>query len=338
MKKQVTEAANSVRNTIHSIYKEAEKTLFERLPKAAGTILAAAGIVAPLALAVLAYNQGRKDSHPSSFTVMITNRAGTGGGSGSIVETSPSESKILTNAHVCKGALKRGGIVTKVDGEKHRVTGYYLSDEHDLCLVTVAADLHNKVELAASAPALYTEATVTGHPSLMPNVINKGLFGGRMIIDIMTGVRKCTENELNDPSKGLMCMLIGGIPVVESYEAMAVSATIMPGSSGSAVLNSNNELSGVVFAGNSRGLSYAFTVPYEAVRNFLGREMKAKQYGKKLTPWNDESSGDSEEESVKSVSEISDMINKACEDPTNKEKMSDICSKVRNSADLKEIK
>lgn len=54
-----------------------------------------------------------------------------------------------------------------------------------------------------------------------------------------------------------------------AYESITVSAIIMGGSSGSAVLNANGELSGVVFAGQGNGLSYAFIVPYEYVSMFL---------------------------------------------------------------------
>lgn len=330
---------SSTKNKLKALYKKAEKQLLRSLPKATWPALVATGAVASVAVLVLIVAQAVRSSHPSSYTVMITNRAGTGGGSGSVIETDSGESKILTNAHVCEGALKKGGVVTKVNGEKHLVTGYYLSDEHDLCLVTVAADLHDKVDIASSAPSIYDEATITGHPSLMPNVINKGHFGGRMIISIMTGMRKCTESELKDPRSGFLCMLIGGMPVIKTFESAVVSATIMPGSSGSAVLNSNNELSGVVFAGNSRGLSYALIVPYEAVRNFLSKEMKIKQLGKKLTPWDEQSSDSSEEQqSFRSISDLNELIKKACENPENKEKPEDLCEKVRNSVYLKEEK
>lgn len=319
-------------NKLKTKLKEAENMLFKALPKGAITALTVIGLITPMALAVLAYKKSQKNAHPSSFTVMITNREGNSGGSGSVIDTSPSESKILTNAHVCIGALKKGGKIRKVDGEEHRVTGYYLSDEHDLCLLTVAADLKNSVKIASQAPDLYEEATITGHPSLMPNIINKGHVSGRMIIDIMTGVRKCTDQDAKDPRKNFLCMMFGIVPIIKSYESMSVSATIMPGSSGSAVLNSNNELAGVVFAGISRGLSYAFTVPYESVRNFLSKEMKQKQ--NKLRPWEEES--DKSEEDQASISSLTDSINMACEDASKREKMQDICSKLRDGAKIME--
>lgn len=331
--KKIKSLVSSAKKSANKAKAKIKKTLNALLKKLPQSKKAAhvAGLILLIALVALVVGLV-KGSHPSSFTVMITNGTGNSGGSGSIIETSPSESKILTNAHVCEGALRQGGKVRTVNGEEHNVTGYYLSDEHDLCLVTVAADLKHSVSIAGSAPNLYEEATITGHPGLMPNIINKGEFGGRMIINIMTGLRRCTEKDLENPEKRFYCLMFGGLPVIKTYEAMSVSATIMPGSSGSAILNSNNELSGVVFAGNSRGLSYALAVPYEAVRNFLSREMKTKQ---KLRPWEDESLNVSEE-SVSSG--LLETIDKVCRDPEHKEKVSKICSKINNSIKIRGVK
>lgn len=63
--------------------------------------------------------------------------------------------------------------------------------------------------------------------------------------------------------------------------------------------------------------------------------MKVKRHLPKLRPWED-TEASAEEEGVKSISEIADMIGKACEDPNNREKASDLCSKLRDSETLKE--
>jgi len=52
-----------------------------------------------------------------------------------------------------------------------------------------------------------------------------------------------------------------------------VTATIMPGSSGSGVFNEDMELSGLAFAG-SGDLGYAWTVPYEDMMYFLNKELE----------------------------------------------------------------
>lgn len=279
-------------------------------------------IIAGVAFLILV-GDALKAPHPSKFTVMITNLKGNSGGSGSIVETSISESKILTNAHVCVGALKEGGKVRKVNGEEYRVTGYHLSDDHDLCLVTVAADLKHSARLASSPPKPYDEATISGHPSLLPNLLTKGHFSGRMIIEVMVGARKCTARDAQDPKTGILCVVFGMVPIVKSFESVVASPTIMPGSSGSPVLNSDNEISGVVFAG-SMGLSYAFIVPYESVRNFLLKEMKKKEQKEKLRPW-DNPPEDEKSQEEELAQKLADSVQKACNDPNHKEKLKEIC-------------
>jgi len=212
-------------------------------------------------------------SHPSSFTVMVTRMDELSGGSGSVIYASRDKSIVLTNAHVCDVLNKAGGVVKKENGTRYMISGYRKSEFHDLCAVYVAADLGGTVKLAEKAPDSYSEAIITGHPALLPNIINKGSFGERKIIDIMIGMRACTEENVKSEEDAIICSLVGGLPIIKSFESVVVSAMIMAGSSGSAVLNSNGELSGVVFAGQGQGLSYAFIVPFEYVSLFLREEM-----------------------------------------------------------------
>lgn len=58
----------------------------------------------------------------------------------------------------------------------------------------------------------------------------------------------------------------------------------MPGSSGSMVLNENNELSGLVFAGLGRDISYALIVPTEYIIDFLSKIKDTSDVYN--TPWN----------------------------------------------------
>jgi hypothetical protein len=205
-----------------------------------------------------------------SSSVMITNRAETSGGTGVIIESTSSLSTILTNAHVCR-VVEKGGLVKSQMGN-FQVTAYKKAQSADLCLITVASDLGVNTEIARSAPRFYEKSTVSGHPGLHPNVISEGHFSGRRIIDVLTGFRKCTDEDLKK-GLGMLCFLLGGIPEVRSYESVLVTATIMPGSSGSGVYNSNQALAGLVFAG-SGDFGYAWTVPYEQISNFLKAEAR----------------------------------------------------------------
>lgn len=232
-------------------------------------------------------------ANPKDYTVMITNIEGTGGGSGSVYKATNSESFVITNAHVCEGALKKGGVVKTVAGSSYMVSGYRLGMEHDLCVVTVAANLGSEVKLSSRPPRMYEKATVTGHPSLLPNMITDGHFSGKLIINLMMGAKKCKPSDYENRNRKEYCMFFGLYPVIRSFEAQAITATIMPGSSGSAVLNSDGELSGLVFAGHGRGISYGFIVPYEYVVNFLNKEaFHSEDIYNKSAPW---ISGDGEE-------------------------------------------
>lgn len=206
----------------------------------------------------------------ASTTVMITNLAENSGGTGVVLSSNPFESFILTNAHVC-GVVKFGGVI-QTDKFKGTVTSYQVSELHDLCLIRTNVNLKINTEVAKNAPELYSEAIVSGHPHLLPTLLTKGHFSKKVIIEIMTGTRPCTKEELESPL-GVICAFLGAIPVVKTYQAQVVSSLIQPGSSGSAVFNSSGYISGLVFAG-AGDLSFGHIVPHEYVYNFVNREVK----------------------------------------------------------------
>lgn len=234
-------------------------------------IIVALAVVAGTALTAATLFGEKSDITTS--TVMITTMNEASGGSGVIIESSNGKTKILTNRHVCEVA-SNGGLVKTTTGQKHTILKLQQSEAHDLCLITVAAKLKGKVALAGQSPDMYEPATVSGHPALLPNVVTKGHFSGIQVINVFTGVRKCTKQEWDDEDLGLLCFFFNGVlPVVQTFESVLVTATIMPGSSGSAVYNSSKELSGVIFAG-SGNIGYGFAVPYEYVANFLNDEVQ----------------------------------------------------------------
>lgn len=209
-------------------------------------------------------------SENTQATVMVTNLAKNSGGSGTVLESSETASYVLTNAHVC-AVVKSGGLVTSTSGKSGFVVSYVVSKTHDLCLIEVAANLEASTRLAPNPPQSYDEATISGHPHLLPNIVTKGHFSGKQVIQVMIGSRPCTDAEANDAGTGFFCAIVGRLPIVRTYEAIVVSATIQPGSSGSGIFNSNHELSAVVFAG-AGDLGYAFAVPHEYIEFFLHHE------------------------------------------------------------------
>lgn len=194
---------------------------------------------------------------------------GRGGGSGVIIEHGPAGSKVLTNNHVCE-VVARGGKIELTNGNQHLVTSYAQSALHDLCILTVQSDLGTSATIAKQAPAKFSNIKISGHPSLLPAVITYGHVSGTELIDVFMGVKPCSEEQVRED---VSCLFFGGIPIVKTFESVLVTALIMPGSSGSAVYNDDNEVVGLAFA-RQQGLGYAYTVPTAYMLNFLQNEPK----------------------------------------------------------------
>jgi hypothetical protein len=248
----------------------------------ATTVVTSLIVISIVALVCSVFMDFHQSKHPSLYTVKITDLGATSGGSGVILSSSETGSIILTNNHVCGVLLRNGGKVTTYDRSEYVVVSIKLDSEADLCEILVAANLGVGIKVAKETPATYSHATVTGHPMLMRNIITKGHFSHNDIIQLVWGMRPCTIQDKMDPANGMACIIMGGIPIVRSFDARVISATIMPGSSGSAVLNDDNELSGLVFAGNQQGMSYGYMVPLNAIHRFIRRANKMQPE----VPWN----------------------------------------------------
>lgn len=230
------------------------------------------------------YLRPHSDEDFARTSVMITNMAENSGGSGVVLESQPGESTILTNLHVCK-LVEHGGLVIHED-HKYLVSAYKESKQHDLCEIKVNADLQVNTKVSDHSPRKYSKAHISGHPKLLPNTVTHGSFSGRMNVTIMVGLRKCTEKDLEDIKrdqdlgKALMCFLAGGLPMYQTYDSQLVTATVLPGSSGSAVFNDDGEIAGLVFASGSRELTYALIVPQEYVSNFTREEAPGMEWSR----------------------------------------------------------
>lgn len=213
------------------------------------------------------------NSDYAKTAVMITSNNMRSGGTGVILDSHPGVSHVLTNKHVCE-LVQVGGLVITDDGVKHNVDAFRVYQKHDLCLVEVDADLGVNIKVAQEAPKEYDQSIVVGHPALLPTLITVGHFAQSRVISLMVGTKPCDGTE--DGDDAVMCILYGGVPILRQMEGQVTSATIMPGSSGSAVYNTKGELSGLIFAGE-RGLSYGFLVPWAYVNDFLTHKNQYKQ-------------------------------------------------------------
>lgn len=253
----------------------------------------------------------------ASVTVTVLKGDMTGGGTGVILSSSKNKSLVLTNAHVCK-LVENGGVVITDHGSKHSVSGYKISKQHDLCMIQVSSNLGHETHIANESPKDYEAAMISGHPSLLPTVVTYGHFSSHLVIEVITDIRPCKEEDYKkDP---LICLFFGGIPVLTSYQSRLVTATIQAGSSGSAIYNDDGEISGLVFAG-SGDISYAFAVPYEAISNFVEKEQYELDFKK---PNNTMEPGKKRKSKRKSVEEITENCRSKPE-AVNVPEISEIC-------------
>lgn len=205
-------------------------------------------------------------------SAMITINDKNSGGSGVILSSSEKESLILTNKHVCE-VIQGTGLVT-TSGKDYKIKQFKVYKKHDLCLIKIEANLKVNTVVATQDPPLYSHAYVSGHPSLLPHVLTDGYFSDKKQIEIMTDIRPCKDEEFE--TNAMQCIFMGGIPVIKKFDSQLVTATIMPGSSGSGVFNEQGEISGLIFAGSAQGLSYGFIVPLSYIQDFLKNESQYK--------------------------------------------------------------
>lgn len=217
--------------------------------------------------------------YPSSVTeyastvVMIMNKGETGGGTGVIWHSTKERSFILTNKHICE-VTAHGGEAIK-DEHKYPVAAQKESSEHDLCLISIESDLNINTEIAENPPHIYSKATIAGFPHLLPETVVTGHFSKRHEITVQTGSRPCDLKEFKENPMGCVTE---GFPILQDYDAQLVTATILPGNSGSPVFNDDGEIAGLVFASDSRELSYAEIVPQEYVKNFVTKEINTLKW------------------------------------------------------------
>jgi S1-C subfamily serine protease len=216
-------------------------------------------------------------------SVRILNPEQTSGGTGSIYRSSKNYSYILTNKHICR-LIEQGGVVD-YKGEQYPVTHYKKFPHHDLCLIRIASNLGVNLKISDQISRPSDKTVVSGHPSLLPHIATNGHLSERREINLMVGIKECTEADLKNDV--LMCIFFGGMPVIKSFDSQIISNLIKPGNSGSAVFNKKGEVIGVVFAGTGRDFSYGFIVPQIHLFYFL-ENLDKFDWVKTGTPVDDE--------------------------------------------------
>ena len=157
-------------------------------------------------------------------TVTITTDNGSQG-SGFFV----SPNIIATNYHVIEGATKASCYLNNSDTE-YKIDGYVGIDKSvDLILLKVSTLNKPVIKLAVTTASIGQKVYVIGSPRGLPATISDGI--------------------------------ISGMRDFEGTKLLQMTASISPGSSGGAVLNSNGELIGISVSQLTQGQNLNFAIP-----------------------------------------------------------------------------
>lgn len=167
----------------------------------------------------------------------IDNGVVTGGGTGFVVAGISGKPYILTNRHMCDDLATN--IHTKHEPLPLRVI--QVSTTTDLCLLEAPAGLTaHPLHLARHKLRAREHATIVGYGMLMGETVSDGQY---------------------------VCPI--GMSILGVTHPDYYTATILPGNSGSPVLNDSNEVVGVAFASGGMIANRALAVSLQDVKQFL---------------------------------------------------------------------
>lgn len=148
---------------------------------------------------------------------------------------------LITNRHVVADSASLQ--LSTYDGRDIPVTAASTTGLADLAIVRTAQELPSYSELSPTDPRVGDRVTVVGYPQGGRLTVSEGQVIGR------------TSDPLN----------------VNLGEVLVTDAPVEPGSSGSAVVDEDGEVVGVVYAKNDAGQS--FIVPVSALQDLLENDL-----------------------------------------------------------------
>lgn len=247
--------------------------------KKSGYILAALGITVAVVLSLIFTVPVLNNFHlgylrtSSDWTVKILSLMGQGGATGFITTADSGREVIITNGHVCDLAIN--GTLVALYGRDYylvQVIKYY--QMNDLCAVT-APSTAGRTASIASGFTNGEKSFAIGHPLLEPLSVTDGELSGPVKVSIVVGVNppegKCTgpTYEVYDMTGSFLSVLGINTLCIRNLLSEASTIPILPGNSGSAVVNIYGNVIGVAFAANESGVR-SYVVPLSDLKQFLG--------------------------------------------------------------------
>jgi S1-C subfamily serine protease len=217
----------------------------------------------------------------------IQGKLGGGGGTGFAVKAPSGIDYIVTNSHVCEGALsqsedKTSLLVVNEDGAMRRKI-IENSDFTDLCLLEGLPGVEGLS--VGSEPSIGQVIAAVGHPRLRPLSISRGEVVGRTDVQIVAYVMKSGDERLDavlgaedgkcDLPKNKIeevdHWLFGHVKLCTNVTKDTIMSTVVifPGNSGSPIVDFWGNVTGVAFA--SDGTNWALIVSNKDLKQFLRR-------------------------------------------------------------------
>lgn len=138
---------------------------------------------------------------------------------------------VVTNRHVVEDAMEIE--ITSYDGQRYYGADIVLAEDSDVAIVTVDRDMPEWATIADDVPESGDTLTISGYPDGDALVTQEGPF----------------VTERSDPLE---------FSDLDVYE---IGVHTVPGSSGSAVVNTAGDVVGVLYAGSDTERSWAVTLP-----------------------------------------------------------------------------
>jgi S1-C subfamily serine protease len=216
-----------------------------------------------------------------SKVYLIKGKMSGGGGTGFALEAPSGQTYIVTNSHVCEGALtqsedKTSLIVADDNGRIMRRRILEISDRTDLCLLEGIPGISG-LSIADEGPSLGETQYAVGHPLLRPLSISGGEIVGRQNVEILDfpieteqDLARCSlpKNEVRE----IVLDFFGSeirlrACIVVTKGAYMSTIVIFPGNSGSPIVDYTGDVAGVAFA--SDGTHYAAIVSISDLKRFI---------------------------------------------------------------------
>lgn len=210
-----------------------------------------------------------------SKTFMIKGKKDGGGGTGFQILAPSGQTYVMTNSHVCEGALtqsedKDSLIVEDNDGNSIRRRVLENSDFTDLCLLEGMPGVEG-LKLAKTPVMLGDTEYIVGHPLLRPLSVSDGEIVGLKDVKIPTAQINTPEEELRCslPKNEVVSLEVDLYGIVKmplklclnvTKAALMTTVLIFPGNSGSPMVNAYGEVTGVAFAADATSWGYAVSL------------------------------------------------------------------------------